>query len=97
MGQGQMQPVLYTDGISDDPTACDSVTVDLHDANEPYDLIESATGLLHADGTLQVLFSPSVLTHTYYVAIRSRNIVETWLKDPILFNTTTVDFDLSRN
>ena len=90
-----MQPVLYTDALSTDPTACDSITVELHDATSPYDVLATANGLIHTDGRAEIFFPGSVLGSSYYIAIRHRNALETWSKDPVLFNAAIMSFDFT--
>ena len=45
IGNGQMRPVLFNTGATTDPTVCDSITVELHEASTPYGLVESAIGI----------------------------------------------------
>ena len=49
MGGGQMQAVLYNnDPVIYAANACDSVTVELHGAASPYNLVATSMGLLMA-------------------------------------------------
>lgn len=94
-GSGQMRAVLYDNAMSADPTACDSITVELHDATSPYDVVFTARGLIHTDGSAELFFPGSVLGNTYYIAIRLRNALETWSKNPLLFNAAILSFDFT--
>jgi hypothetical protein len=94
-GSGQMQPVLLNDGLSADPTACDTITVELHNATSPYDTYTSANVLLHTNGTADVRFPISVLCNSYYIAIRHRNSIETWSKDPVKFDDAIASLDFT--
>ncbi|MCX6291856.1 MAG: hypothetical protein NT126_08835, partial [Bacteroidetes bacterium] len=94
-GGGQMQAVLYNNLMSADPTACDSVTIELHHDFPPYNLAASLTVLLHTDGTATAKFPSSLLNNSYYIVFRHRNSIETWSKDPLLFNSSAMSFDFT--
>ncbi len=95
LGFGQMRPLLYSLELNNDPTASDSITVELHDIISPYGLVESKTALLHTDGTVSFSFSHSTLNHSYYIAIRHRSTIETWSKTPVLFDSSTKSLDFT--
>lgn len=92
---GSMQPVLYNTNLSANPTACDSITVELHGATSPYSTIASAKTLLHTDGNAEVRFPTAIINSSYYIAVRHRNSVETWSKNPVKFNDAIASFDFS--
>ncbi|MCX6292109.1 MAG: MopE-related protein [Bacteroidetes bacterium] len=92
---GQMQPVLYNNGMNPDPTACDTIEVDLRDSILPDNIVVSVKALLHADGNTSLLLPFSVLNHSYYLAVRQRNSIETWSKNPVLFDSSLVNFDFT--
>ena len=94
-GSGTMQPVLNNTSLSTDPTACDSITVELHQAISPYSLVSSKKALLHTNGVAVVLFPIAVLNSSYYVVIKHRNSIEIWSKNPKLFDANTVSYDFS--
>ena len=92
-GTGTMQPVLFNAGVSSDPTICDSITVELHDQFDPNILISTNFVALHTDGWAEVRLPTSLSGGSYYIAIKSRNAIETWSKVPVtLGNNTTFDF-----
>ncbi len=95
IGNGEMVPVLYHSGLNSDPTACDSIIVELHDGLAPTGVVFTATGLLHTDGTAEIAFPPSVMNGTYYIAVRHRNALETWSKNAVLINSSTLSFDFT--
>ena len=92
---GAMQAVLYNAGLSNDPTACDSIVVELHDAVFPNSIVVSVKTLLHKNGTASISLPGNLLNHSYYIAIRHRNAIETWSKNPVSFNTLTTTFDFT--
>lgn len=94
-GNGEMQAVLYNNGLSSDPTACDSILVELRDPILPDSVIVGSRVLLHTDGNSQILFPSSVLNNSYYLVVHHRNSVEIWSKDPMLFDSSIVNFDFT--
>ncbi len=95
LGNRQMQPVLFNDSLNASPTACDSITVELHNATSPYSTFTSVNVLLHTSGSADVRFPTSVLSNSYYIVIRQRNSIETWSKNPVRFNDAIASFDFT--
>ena len=91
-----MRPVLYDNGLASDPTVCDTIIVELHEATMPYGLIESAIGILHTDGSAVIEYPGTLPNGDYYIAVRHRNTIETWSKNPVTFNAPVVDFDFTK-
>ncbi len=91
-----MNAVLFDLGMSNDPTACDSITVEFHDAVSYATIAASVKTLLHTNGTASVFGPASLVNHLYYVAIRHRNSVETWSKIPVLITSPSFSLDLTR-
>ena len=84
------------DNNSLDPTACDSITIELHDASVPDSIAVSVTGILHTDGSVSVLVPYAVSNNSYYIAIRHRNALQTWSKDAVIItNSPAVTFDFT--
>jgi hypothetical protein len=94
-GSGQMQPLLFTSELSPDPTACDSITVELHDSTSPFATVTTAKALLRINGSAEVVFPTSVLNNSYYIAVLHRNAMETWSKNPVRFNDAVESFDFT--
>jgi hypothetical protein len=95
IGNGQLTSVLFNRGMSADPTACDSITVQLRDPIQTNSVVAQVKALLHTDGIAQVSFPLSVLNHSYYIAVRHRNSMETWSKNAVLFNSSAISFDFT--
>jgi hypothetical protein len=93
---GSMTPVLFNNGFTTDPTICDTIIVELHESQFPFGVVESATGLLHIDGTAPVEFPATLQQGDYYIVVRHRNSIETWSKDPVQFNGPVIDFDFTK-
>jgi subtilisin-like proprotein convertase family protein len=86
LSNGQMSAVLNLNGMSNDPTACDSITVELHTATFPYATASSVKTLLHKNGTATINVPASLYNQSYYIAIKHRNAIETWSSAPILIS-----------
>ena len=90
-----MRSTLYDLGESTDPTATDSITIELW---SPLDLTVPAFSqkeIIHADGTASLVFPAAVFGNSFYIVFRHRNSLETWSKNPVLFNSSTVSFDFT--
>ena len=94
-GNNSLTPLLYSMGLSNDSTACDSITVELHDTTNTNTIIASATPIVHKNGHATPVFPSSVINRSYYIVIRNRNGLETWSKVPLLFNSINMTFDLT--
>lgn len=96
LGGGQMRAVLYLNGLLANPTAFDSITVELHNASSPYAVFTSAKSLLSTNGTAVVTFPVYILNQSYYVVIKHRNTLETWSALPVLIqNNMSYNFTLN--
>ncbi|MEZ5045868.1 MAG: hypothetical protein R2831_02640 [Chitinophagaceae bacterium] len=87
-GASTMQAALVNQGVSVNPTDCDSVTVELHDATSPYAVAHSFTGVLQTDGTLACIFPPASVGNSYYIVMNHRNSVQTWSAAPVAISLT---------
>ena len=89
-GNGLMNPVLYNAGLSINNTDCDSVTVEIRSTTSPFAIAQSVKGVLKTNG--DVLFAPlcNCISRDYYVVVRTRNGIETWSKNPVHFNLSTL-------
>jgi len=93
IGTGLMTPVLSNAGISSNPNECDTILVELHDPFAPANIAASAQVILLTNGTATVPFPNALYGNSYYVCVKSRNVIETWSKLPVtMLNTTLVDF-----
>ena len=94
-GSGQMVPFLFNSGISADPTACDTITLELHHAVLTDSIVTSVKTILHKNGSASISLPGGLYNKSYYVAIRHRNTIETWSKNPLLFNSPVFSFDFT--
>ena len=96
IGAGQMAPTLFSLGISTDPTATDTVEINLWNpsalsASAP---TYSTKAILHTDGTATISFPISELGNSYYLAIKHRSSIETWSAAPVSITYPT-NYDFS--
>ena len=95
-GGGLMQAVLYNnDPVLFPPNYCDSITVALHGATSPYNLVESRNAILLTNGNALVQFPGSLINGSYYIVLHHRNTIETWSKLPVTFGANT-NFDFTQ-
>lgn len=88
LNPGYMVPNLHTLGLSADPTACDTVCVNLTDPahtniNQYPNPDYSVKAVLHTDGTASMNFPAGVSGHSWYISVKHRNHMETWSKLPV--------------
>ena len=73
----------------------DTVQVELHNTISPFNLVESNTTAISQNGIGIFHFSPAVFNAGFYIVVRHRNTIETWTKDPLIFNNHNMNFDFS--
>lgn len=77
------------------PNLCDTITVELHYTLAPYGLAHTVTNTIDINGNGQFVFPPSILNQSFYIALKHRNCIETWSKNPLLFNNVVKSFDFT--
>lgn len=80
---GSLEPVLFNAGLSSDPTACDSVLVQLRHPST-LALVHQASGILRTDGSVELGFPAAAFASQFHIVVRTRNGLETWSKEPLL-------------
>jgi hypothetical protein len=73
----------------------DTVTVELHNVNSPYALIESKKGMLGSNGNGIFYFSKAVEGTNYYIAVKHRNSLETWSAAGNSFSSSVLSYDFT--
>ena len=89
-----MQPILYNNGLSTNPNACDSITCELYTSAGTF--VSSKNGLLLIDGSCSIIWPSALLGNSYYVVVKSRNSIETWSKQPIVFNNPVINYSFKQ-
>ena len=91
-----MAAILYNTGNSTDPTACDSLTIELHHPASPFNLVASVKVILHTDGTVTAKFPSMLPVNSYYIVLRQRNSIATWSKTPFAIGSSASSFDFTK-
>jgi len=97
---GILKKVLHNEAVDTNSlsTNVDTVVVELHNGSSPYAVVESYRGVLQTNGTLVCYFSCNVTGHSYYIAVKHRNTIQTWSTAPVAFTaTTSYDFTTAAN
>jgi hypothetical protein len=94
MNGGSMRPVLLNSGIGGATASqCDTITIQLRNASAPYGVAHSFTGVIGTNGQLQCVFPASAIGNNYYVAVKHRNVLETWSANTVtLVNNGSYNF-----
>lgn len=98
-GGGMMNPAMSFDGVDLLPkwgwTIADHITVELHDATNYYNVINTTSDIpLNTDGTAAVIL-PGNYNGNYYITIKHRNSIETVCATPQTFAGSTISYDFS--
>ena len=72
-----------------------NVTVELHDAASPYNLIESKVVTLSTSGLANPLFTIATNGTPYWIVIKSNNGLETWSAATQTFTGSTLSYDFT--
>ncbi len=93
LNAGTMQSVLNNHGVPATlPTETDSIIVELHDP-VTFALIDSKIAILTTSGLVSTgFFQPA---GSYYIAIKHRNTIQTWSKNPVALSNATPQYNFS--
>ena len=96
-GSGSMASVQNNQDFPDyslpQNTNVEMITVELHDATT-IALVASTTAMLHTDGTAVCTF-PTAPSGSFYIAVKTRNTVQTWSKFPQTVGLTPLTYDFT--
>ena len=76
-------------------TLADTITLSLAQPTSPYNLVYTDKKVVSTNGQVSFTFPLAVLNQSYYLVIKHRNSLETWSKNPVLFNTANKSFDIT--
>ncbi|MFM7016894.1 MAG: PKD domain-containing protein [Bacteroidota bacterium] len=77
------------------PTLTDTVTLSLAQPTSPYNIVYTDKKVVSTNGQISFTFPLAVLNQSYYLVIKHRNSLETWSKNPVLFNTANKSLDIT--
>ena len=90
---GTLNPVLFDRGLHPSNMAVDSVIIELHNAMQPFALVYSGKQLIDTNGNINLIIPGMFNGGIYYIALKTRNGIETWSKNAVtLGNNTNFDF-----
>jgi hypothetical protein len=92
-GGGAMVSTLFNNGLHPNPEASDSITVALHAAVSPYALVQSTQVVWYRNGFAIIPSYPIV--GSYFIVVKSRNGIEIWSKNSVVFDGKSVFYDFS--
>jgi hypothetical protein len=93
LGGGLMNSVKFNQDFVSPADEVEMMTVELHDATT-YALVDTATAMLHTDGTLSASFATAA-AGSYYIAVKGRNMIQTWSATAQTVGTTPLSYDFS--
>lgn len=73
----------------------DSVTVELRNSTAPYGVVEKSKVVLNASGNATAGFLSAADAVNYYIAVKHRNALETWSKNPQTFTAGTLNYNFT--
>lgn len=87
-GSNSMEHVMANQNFLPTPASddVDDMTIELHEATAPYNLVNSKTFRLKDNGLANIGFTYNGL---FYIVLKHRNSLETWSKDPVMILPNT--------
>jgi hypothetical protein len=73
----------------------DTVTIELHNINSPYSLVDSKKGVLNTIGVGSFGFTTAVNGIPYYLVMKHRNSIETWSSSGQTFTSSALSYDFT--
>jgi len=93
-GSNLMRPVMNNQDNISPLTDVENITVELRDVNLPHGILHTTTALLKTDGTAQCTFG-SAPTGSFYIAVKTRNAIQTWSAVPITVGASPVTYNFT--
>lgn len=93
LGNQTMAPVLWNQGFSVDTSITDSILLEIHQAQAPYQIQKITSATLNTDGTATCTIP--LAYGSYYIVVKHRNSVATWTKDPLILQSNSMTYDFS--
>jgi hypothetical protein len=74
----------------------DQIAVELHNSATPYALAAGFYNVnVNTDGTASVTGIATTLNSNYYIVVKHRNSIETWITNPLSFAGATMEYNFS--
>jgi hypothetical protein len=98
IGNGQLTPALYNQGVTASTLISDSVTVEFRSSFPPHPVVHQASAVLKNNGATDCEFPGTMIGNSYYISVKHRNSIETWSGLPVLLsNISYYDFTVDAN
>lgn len=78
------------------PSLSDILVAELHYSTPPYALFKTKQSTISTNGWATFIFPVSVMNESYYIVVKHRNSLETWSKNPVLFNASSIIYDFTQ-
>ena len=92
-GAGQMRARLYESGLSADPSACESFTLELHQSAPPYATVYSTSAVLSVTGQAHVHIPLTYSGQSFYIVVKGQAMLETWSKTAVTLQGNSLIYD----
>lgn len=79
------------------PLLCDTITIELHSAANPYSTVYTDKKVIDRFGNGVFTFPSNLLGQTLYIVVIHRSSIQTWSASPVLFNNLSVAYSFSDN
>ncbi len=76
---------------------CDSISVSLAQASNPYTIIKTFNTTFDTTGITTTINVPGTDISPYFIIINTRNTIETWSSVPVSFNTDSINYDFTND
>lgn len=98
ISNGFMRTTLYDLGLSTVNDATDTISINLWKSNHLSNNYPDYTvkALLHSNGSVSSSFPPATYGNSYYIAIKHKNVLETWTALPVTIGATN-RYDFTTN
>ncbi len=93
IGAGLMTPVMLNQGVAGATAShADTITVELRNTSTPFAVAATLKTVMNVNGTAVCNFP---LSGNYYLAVKHRNAVQTWSKNPVTLGAVPITYDFS--
>jgi hypothetical protein len=88
-----MRARLYESGLSTDPSACESFTLELHQSAPPYATVYSTSAVLSVTGQAHVHIPLIYSGQSFYIVVKGQAMLETWSKTAVTLQGNSLIYD----
>lgn len=89
-----MRPVMNNQDGTSAMDMVENIVVELRDANAPHAMLHTTTAALKTNGTAVATFA-SAPTGSFYIAIKTKNAIQTWSAEPHVMASAPTSYDFT--